>query len=63
MCSVGLNWPAWEGVDGLRLGMGYVAFCGVGSGCSGIVIRVRHEALPGLLEGLGRRVVGGNGRC
>ena len=41
----------------------YVTFCGVDSGCSGIVMRVRHEALPGSMGGLGRHGAGGNGRC
>jgi hypothetical protein len=57
---VGLNRPAMWGMDGHRLEIGFVAFCGVGSGCSGIVSRVRREALPGLF--LGRCGAGGNGR-
>jgi hypothetical protein len=61
MCFVGLNRPAWEGTNGHRSEIGFVAFCGVGLGCSGIVIPVRHDALPGSF--LGRSGAGGNGRC
>jgi hypothetical protein len=63
MCFAGLNRLMRERVDGLLLGMGFVGLSGVGSGCSGIVIRARHEALPGSLEGLGRHGAGGNGWC
>ena len=63
MCFAGLNRPAWEGTDGLRLGMGFAAFFGVGSGCSGIVIRVRHEALMRPSMASGGAVPAGTGRC